>query len=299
MIFFNSLRELGTSLSLLQSDIPDYMKVIRNRRGSSWDDVRRLNRELELTGRLQNDDVPLVMEALEAPYGDDREPVDVCLASNIIEVGIDIDRLSVMSVVGQPKSTSQYIQVTGRVGRRWADRPGLIATIYSPTKPRDRSHYEKFRSYHERLYAQVEPTSVTPFAPPVLARALHAVLVSWARQRLDGDSAGSPYPVPTDALNEAAEILQRRVGTVDPEERASLDRFLAQRTGEWQRWLPGEWRRPGTSSEPGLIYPAGDYADPEERVRSWPTPTSLRNVDAECRGVITGIYALEPARGQQ
>jgi ATP-dependent helicase YprA (DUF1998 family) len=119
--------------------------------GSSWDEVRRLNRELELTGRLQNDDVPAVMEALEVPYEAGRDAVDVCLASNIIEVGIDIDRLSMMAVVGQPKSTSQYIQVTGRVGRRWEERPGLIATIYSPTKPRDRSHYQKFQSYHERL----------------------------------------------------------------------------------------------------------------------------------------------------
>jgi hypothetical protein len=293
MVFFNSLRELGTSLSLLQSDIPDYMKVIRNRRGASWDDVRRLKRELELTGRLQNDDVPSVMEALEAPYGAGRDTVDVCLASNIIEVGIDIDRLSVMAVVGQPKSTSQYIQVTGRVGRRWDERPGLVATIYSPTKPRDRSHYEKFRSYHERLYAQVEPTSVTPFAPPVLARSLHAVLVAWVRQRLNAASVGSPYPVPAGAINEVAEILRKRVGTVDPDEATTLDRFLAQRIGEWQRWMPGEWQRPGTASEPGLIYPAGDYADPEERVRSWATPISLRNVDAECRGVITGIYALE------
>ena len=298
MVFFNSLRELGTSLSLMQSDIPDYMKVIRNRRGSSWDDVRRLNRELELTGRLQNDDVPSVMEALEVPYGSGRDTVDVCLASNIIEVGIDIDRLSMMAVVGQPKLTSQYIQVTGRVGRSWGERPGLIATIYSATKPRDRSHYEKFRTYHERLYAQVEPTSVTPFAPPVLARSLHAVLVAWVRQTLDAASVGSPYPVPSIALDEVAEILRRRVGAVDPEESAALDRFLEKRINEWQQWLPGEWRRPGTASEPGLMYPAGDYADPEERVRSWPTPTSLRNVDAECRGVITGIYALEPPGGK-
>jgi len=292
MVFFNSLRELGTSLSLLQSDIPDYMKVIRNRRGSSWDDVRRLNRELELTGRLQNDDIPAVMESLDAPYGSGREVVDVCLASNIIEVGIDIDRLSLMAVVGQPKSTSQYIQVTGRVGRRWEQRPGLIATIYSPTKPRDRSHYEKFRSYHQRLYAQVEPTSVTPFAPPVLARALHAVIVSWVRQRLRYMDVGSPYPVPTDLIEEVATLLRDRVAAVDPEEVSSLDHFLDQRIAEWQRWLPGEWRRANTASEPGLLYAAGDYADPEERVRSWATPTSLRNIDAECRGVITGIYAL-------
>lgn len=292
MVFFNSLRELGTSLSLLQSDIPDYMKVIRNRRGSSWDDVRRLNRELELTGRLQNDDVPAVMEALETPYGSGREVVDVCLASNIIEVGIDIDRLSMMAVVGQPKSTSQYIQVTGRVGRKWEERPGLVATIYTPTKPRDRSHYEKFLTYHQRLYAQVEPTSVTPFAPPVLARALHAVIVSWVRQRLRFADAGSPYPAPADLLDEVSGILRARVAAVDPEELSALERFLDQRVGEWQRWLPGEWRRAGTAAEPGLLYAAGDYADPEERVRSWPTPTSLRNVDAECRGVITGIYAL-------
>lgn len=292
MVFFNSLRELGTSLSLLQSDIPDYMKVIRNRRGSDWDDVRRLNRELELTGRLQNDDIPEVMESLESPYGAGREVVDVCLASNIIEVGIDIDRLSLMAVVGQPKSTSQYIQVTGRVGRRWEQRPGLIATIYSPTKPRDRSHYEKFWSYHQRLYAQVEPTSVTPFAPPVLSRALHAVIVTWVRQRLRFADAGSPYPIPSNLIEEAAALLRERVAAVDSEEVAAVNRFLELRISEWERWLPGEWRRAGSAAEPGLLYSAGDYADPEERVRSWATPTSLRNVDAECRGVITGIYAL-------
>ncbi|MEU2612154.1 helicase-related protein [Micromonospora sp. NPDC007271] len=291
MVFFNSLRELGTSLSLLQSDIPDYLKVIRNRRGASWEDVRWLSRELELTGRLQNDEVPSVMEALEIRHGGGREAVDVCLASNIIEVGIDIDRLSLMTVVGQPKSTSQYIQVTGRVGRRWEERPGLVATIYSPSKPRDRSHYEKFRTYHERLYAQVEPTSVTPFAPPVLARALHAVLVAWVRQR--STPAACPYPMPAEALGEVADILRRRVLTVDPDEAETLERFLEQRIAEWQRWSPADWQRVGSTSEPGLLYPAGDYAYPEDRRRSWPTPMSLRNVDAECRGVITGIYALE------
>ncbi|MCY3923637.1 MAG: helicase-related protein [Chloroflexi bacterium] len=292
MVFFNSLRELGTSLSLLQSDIPDYMKAIRNRRGSSWDDVRRIRRELELTGRLQNDEVPTVMESLEAPCGDGWDAVDVCLASNIIEVGIDIDRLSLMSVVGQPKSTSQYIQVTGRVGRNWSERPGLIAMIYSPTKPRDRSHYEKFRSYHERLYAQVEPTSVTPFAPPVLARALHAAVVAWIRQRAPLADASSPYPIPEEHIDDVAEILRGRVSVVDLAEAEALERFLAKLVDDWRRWSPGSWRRLNTAAEPGLLYAAGDYADPEERRRSWATPMSMRNVDAECRGYITGIYAL-------
>src|SRR5579863_10252007 len=109
-----------------------------------------------------------------------------------------------MTVVGQPKTTSQYIQVTGRVGRRWSDRPGLIVTIYSPSKPRDRSHFEKFRSYHERLYAQVEPTSVTPFAPPVLDRALHAVIVAFVRQ--NAEQSLMPWPVPLEMIDKAYEL---------------------------------------------------------------------------------------------
>src|SRR5208282_820043 len=115
-------------------------------------DVRQLRKMLELTGRLPGDEVPKAISALEIPTDSQQgHAVYVCLASNIIEVGIDIDRLSLMTVVGQPKTTSQYIQVTGRVGRRWWERPGLVVTIYVASKPRDRSHFEKFRSYHERL----------------------------------------------------------------------------------------------------------------------------------------------------
>jgi Lhr-like helicase len=110
-----------------QSDIPDYLKVLRNRLGIAPPDVRRLWNVLELTSRLRNDEIPKAMEDLEITTSGGGRPVDICLASNIIEVGIDIDRLSLMCVVGQPKTTSQYIQVTGRIGRRWNERPGLVA----------------------------------------------------------------------------------------------------------------------------------------------------------------------------
>jgi superfamily II DNA or RNA helicase len=83
-------------------------------------------------------------------------PIDVALASNIIEVGVDVDRLPLIGIVGQPKTTAQYIQVTGRVGRRWWERPGLVAMLYNPSKARDRSHFEQFRSYHRRLYERVD-----------------------------------------------------------------------------------------------------------------------------------------------
>lgn len=286
MVFFNSLRELGTSLSLLQSDIPDYLKVIRNRFNLKPADVRRLRTVIELTGRLGNDQVPKSMEQLSQPASADA--VDVCLASNVIEVGIDIDRLSVMAVVGQPKTTSQYIQVTGRVGRQWWSRPGLIVTIFSATKPRDRSHFEKFRSYHERLYAQVEPTSVTPFSPPVLDRALHAVLVSFVRQ--NGASGLAPWPVPHQLIEKAYELLAGRVQTVDKEEEATLDRLFDERRSEWQTWQRRIWQSWGADEEIPLLRRAGEYATRAATQVSWSTPTSLRNVDAECRAEVSLRY---------
>lgn len=289
MVFFNSLRELGTSLTLLQSDIPDYLKVIRNRFGRSPKDTRRLRSVLELTGRLSSDQVPKSMDRLSRPAS--SEAVDVCLASNVIEVGIDIDRLSLMAVVGQPKTTSQYIQVTGRVGRQWWSRPGLVATIFSSTKPRDRSHFEKFRSYHERLYAQVEPTSVTPFAPPVLDRALHAVLVAFVRQ--NGDSSLLPWPVPEALINRAYDLLAERVGSIDKEEEESFRRVFDERKAEWEDWQRRIWQNWGNDEEIPLLRRAGEYVSNAARDLSWSTPTSLRNVDAECRAEVSLRYVQE------
>jgi len=293
MMFFNSLRELGTSLSLYQSDIPDYLRVIQNRLGFDFSSLRRLRRLLELTGRLRSDEVPAAIEALEVPTTSSALPIDACLASNIIEVGIDIDRLSLMAVFGQPKTTSQYIQVTGRVGRRWWERPGLIVTIYSPSKPRDRSHFEQFRSYHERLYAQVEPTSVTPFSPPVLDRALHAVITSYVRQDGDRAAADSPYPVPVPLIDRFRDLLRERVQVVDDDESGTLERVFEKRLSEWKRWKRTRWDGQPSGADAPLLREAGEYAPGAIASLSWPTPTSLRNVDAECQAEITRLYLLE------
>jgi hypothetical protein len=291
MVFFNSLRELGTSLSLLQSDIPDYLKVLRNRLGLTPEEIRSLWNIFELTGRLRNDEVPRAMAGLEIPTTGSGRPVDICLASNIVEVGIDIDRLSLICVVGQPKTTSQYIQVTGRIGRRWWERPGLVATIYSPSKPRDRSHFEKFRSYHERLYAQVEPTSVTPFSPPVLDRALHAVLIAYVRQL--GEQNLLPRPVPDDLIEAARELLEARVSVIDPAERDNLEAVFERRHEQWTRWGRIHWTGRGAEGDIPLMRAAGSYASSTAARLSWPVPTSLRNVDAECRAEITSHYLLD------
>ncbi len=291
LVFFNSLRELGTTLSLLQSEVPDYLKVIQNRLGLERKNIRKLRHILELTGRIRSDQVPEAISKLEIKCDNSghQPPVDVCLASSILEVGVDIDRLSLMAVVGQPKSTSQYIQVTGRVGRRWWERPGLVMTIYSPTRPRDRSHFEKFRSYHERLYAQVEPTSVTPFSPPVLDRALHAIMTTYVRQV--GEQGAAPYPYPKNLIEQLRSILLARIKLIDPTEVENFEQVFQKRSQQWQTWQRTNWERNGKdNADIPLIRVAGDYASKESQRLSWATPMSMRNVDAECQAEITNLY---------
>lgn len=290
LTFFNSLRELGTTLSLFQSDIPDYQNVLRARYALRPNEIRRLRNIMELTGRLRGDEVQEAIDSLDTPVASSNaKPVDVCLASNIIEVGIDIPRLSLICIVGQPKTTSQYIQVTGRVGRQ-RKLPGLVVTIYGASKPRDRSHFERFRSYHERLYAQVEPTSVTPFSPQALDRVLHAVMAAYARQAGSARLATSPDPYPDDLMKALNKILVDRVRLVDPLEEQNLQRLFELRKDQWKRWGRIHWEGKPTNENTPLLREAGSYVSPSVASISWSTPMSMRNVDAECEVEITQNY---------
>ncbi len=293
LVFFNTLRELGTSLSLVHSNVPMHLKAMRNRRAPGGADPRFVDRVQELTGRLRNDEIPKVMAELEIPYGSGQgRPVDICLSSNIIEVGIDIDRLSLMIVVGQPKSTSQYIQVTGRIGRRWWERPGLVITLFNVARARDRSHYEQFRSYHERLYSQVEPTTVTPFAPPAVERALHAVLAAFVRQLGDSDASATVKPVPNALLERFIELITARVAMVDRDESTFVEETLRRRIGELKVWASRPWGS-FSGDEDQVLSVAESLFEQVYFGRTWPTPLSMRNVDAECELDISSAYALE------
>jgi hypothetical protein len=285
--FLNSLRELGNTVSLIQSDIPDYITGLRRREGLGSPRWPRI--PMELTSRRRSDDIPKAIEQLQVPYGE-TGCVDICLASNIIEVGVDIDRLGLMTIVGQPKTTAQYIQVSGRVGRQAWRSPGLVLTIYGAAKPRDRSHYERFRTYHQRLYAQVEPTSVTPFAAPVLKRALHAAAVSHIRQ--SSDMRLDVYPFPEPEYDIAVALLRERATVADPDELSTLEREQRKRAAEWEHWHRTAWSANAIGGDPqqGLMRYAGTLPDLQAKAMMWDAPTSMRNVDAECRLEITLDY---------
>jgi superfamily II DNA/RNA helicase len=110
----------------------------------------------------------------------EKDRVDVAIATNMISVGLDITRLGLMVVLGQPKTCAEYIQATSRVGRD-TGRPGLVVTLLNIHRPRDRSHFERFEVFHQSFYRTVEATSVTPFSPRALDRGLAGTLVALSR----------------------------------------------------------------------------------------------------------------------
>ncbi|WP_430636538.1 helicase-related protein [Sphingomonas hankookensis] len=193
LCYFNALRELGGARRIVEDEVAarlaDYGD--RRRRIEPADRPfgnRPLREPVELTSRVSTDQVAAAKRRLEARFdaagggggGADTEPVDVALATNMISVGLDIDRLGLMLVQGQPKTAAEYIQATSRVGRNPA-RPGLVAVVLNIHRPRDRMHYEQFAHFHDTFYRAVEATSVTPWSARALDRSLAAVVVAIAR----------------------------------------------------------------------------------------------------------------------
>ncbi|NLK73318.1 MAG: helicase, partial [Clostridiales bacterium] len=180
VVYFNSLRDLGKCSTIVDDDVKDFIRRIAFRFGTKKG-IRQIGAANELTSRVTTSHLNETLEKLERlEYSKEnqenkRYPINVLLATNMISVGVDVARLNIMLIVGQPKLTSEYIQASSRIGRSF---PGIALTLYDGAKSRDRSHYEQFKAYHESFYKYVEPTVVTPFAKPARDRALHAVIVS-------------------------------------------------------------------------------------------------------------------------
>lgn len=184
--YFNSLRELGGMRRLVEDEVrvrvskaEDRAPLDRPKHHPWYRNLKKLGEPVELTSRESTSNVATIKARLGLP-ATNKEHVDVLLASNMISVGVDIDRLGLMIIAGQPKTTSEYIQASSRVGRL-TTKPGLVLTCFNVYRPRDRSHYERFAFYHETFYRAVEATSVTPFSGPALDRGLAGVLLAMMR----------------------------------------------------------------------------------------------------------------------
>ncbi|WP_329479273.1 DISARM system helicase DrmA [Kribbella sp. NBC_01484] len=202
--YFSATRELAGMRRYLDDDVTT--RITNPDRASGYPRRGTWGLEIgELTSRVSSTDITKTLDRLSAPFdpawdttrahsdqsalrkaekavpkrAGDR-PYDVILATSMLQVGVDVGRLGLMVVVGQPKNTAEYIQASSRVGRVSA-KPGLVVTLANRSRPRDMAHYEQFEHDHRTFYAHVEALSVTPYSDSSLERGLTGVLVSIAR----------------------------------------------------------------------------------------------------------------------
>ncbi|MFF7183779.1 helicase-related protein [Streptomyces sp. NPDC008222] len=277
--YFNSLRVLSGAELQVNDDVEDYLRLLADRDGT---EIRRSDRYSELTSRVDASLIPTRLKEIEKRYPDD-DVRDVLLATNMIAVGVDVNRLGLMALMGQPQTTAEYIQATSRVGRA---HPGLVAVMLNSARSRDRSHYENFQHFHSALYREVESTSVTPFSARSRDRGLHAVVVALARilvpEARENDAAGRIHTFEDRLTAEIKPLLTRRVSQVAPEEtQATADAF-----DEFIDW----WRRAADAYGELLYAPVRgnrtpallkSFDDESEDPKAWSTLWSLRDVDAE------------------
>jgi len=219
--YYNSIRELGGAVRLLQDDIPKRIYRVKNKYGMGK--VRYLNRKVEITSRMSSYEIPKKLKQLETAC-DSKDCLDTAIATNMIAVGMDVDRLGLMVVTGQPKQNSEYIQATSRIGRAF---PGLVVTLYNPYRPRDLSHYENFTGYHSQLYRFVEGTTATPFSARARDRVMHALIISAIRLRYpnmaQNPDASNISDLTDDQLNKIKTLVLNRLNIINPSARTDAE----------------------------------------------------------------------------
>jgi hypothetical protein len=300
--YFNATRELAGMRRHLDDDVTTRVRRNGVRRGMANRITRRsgLLNVTELTSRISSADIADVLKRLE--YGFDPnvdttarwaavvaemraakaahrnpvlppragpDPVDVVLATSMLQVGVDVPRFGLMVVTGQPKNTAEYIQASSRVGRE-AARPGLVVTLYNWSRPRDLAHFEDFEHYHATFYRQVEALSVTPYARRSLDRGTAATAIAAIRHTDDAyslNASAGQVPLRGAMVDETVERLLARAEAAGGEQARD---YLAERLGRlrdaWAARQNGEYplgyqaRRDKQQTYVGLLDPAGHGA---------------------------------------
>ena len=315
--YFNSLRELGGMKRLAEDDVQTRSFRVRmslvERPGLAQ---RRVGSIVELTSRVSNSDIPKYLDQLEVRFDgtydvaerkwvirrgeNDPRPIDVVLATNMLSVGVDVNRLGVMVVNGQPKGTAEYIQATSRVGRAY---PGLVVSVLTWARPRDLSHYETYEHYHATFYQHVEAQSVTPFSPRAMDRGLTGTMLSLMRNLFEPFSPNTGAGAMTSpSRSEMISTIQALAArgwevTEDSAKKALAEAELKSRADDWAqeagvggRILVYQKYGAGPTAYPLLESPG---------IRPWSTwtvPTSMREVEPAVRLVMEDDRSLtDPA----
>ncbi|CAJ0797887.1 hypothetical protein LMG18090_03629 [Ralstonia mannitolilytica] len=277
LAYFNSLRELGGAIVQMLDDVPDSMKLYAEQRGEK---IRENVPPRELTSRASQKEIIEILSELKIEAGKTGS-VDTVLATNMVSVGVDVARLGLMVMNGQPKTRAEYIQATSRVGR--SVFPGIVVAVLNAAKPRDRSHFETFYGWHSTLYRDVEATSVTPFASRARDRALHAALVAMIRHSHHSMQQSPKLSnAPDSLLQDVVAEIERRVKSIDPREASACGSELNERLDNWESRAPIFYNN-GRAPNKSLLISADLDAQRRATGRlppaAWPTMNNMRSVE--------------------
>ncbi len=292
--YFNSLRELGSSATVISDRVVAYANSLRLHKFSHLaEDVDmkeiEIGMHMELTSRRSTHEIKETLEYLEYAYPDERA-LSYILASNMLSVGIDISRLGLMTVYRQPKMNSEYIQATSRVGR---SNPGLVISMYNNMSSRDKSHFEQFSYYHNTFYKHVEPTSVTPFSFRALEKGMHAVYVALVRHlipEMRSNQGAAQYDKNHPKIRDIRRYLLERVEDVAPDSVGYAEHWLSEFEDLWTSIVEGGDSFAYTSGNESVSsITALLIAFEKDNISTIPsTLNSLRNVDG-----VSNVFILE------
>lgn len=280
VIYHNSRQELGKTTTLLRDDVLTRLRSLNPLGGQ-----RRFDRVIELSGNLKSGyELSKTLEDLKSAWPNE-DSIDVVACTNMISVGVDVERLGLMIVKGQPKTTAEYIQATSRVGRSSKRPPGIVLTLYTSSRPRDRSHFENFRHFHQTLYRAVEPSTVTPFAIPAIERTLHAAIMLSVRHVLGLVQPEQARNFSIEDPNTKAVLgaLEARLARACPEDHwPEVKRRFDHIVQTWNVWATDKpnLRFERSAHFPGLLqHPAASFGWSEDP--PWTALSSMRHVDGE------------------
>ena len=287
VVFFSSRRALGLLSAAASTSLGQRIKLFRalsGRRSGPMKDGgpadgyadRGLRRNRELTA-TSSDDINKVLEDLSLGLPD-RDTIDLCMATSMIEVGLDVSRLGLMTVISQPKTASQYIQATGRVGRD-SSAPGLVVAVLKSTTPRDLAHYEGFSHWHRRMYASVESASVTPFTRAALERSLPSYMAGMLRMLTAGCEVEESLSRWSEAVDRLLSHIPAHLTDETKNVRDVAHDLLSLASSN--QAASYDWDKYCGKDEP-LMFEAGEEIPPH-RIGTplWRVMSSMRSVDAD------------------
>ena len=277
--YFNSNRERASAISLVQADIKEEIERIIYRYGINKECRRFLTEPKELYGGQDSWKINSILDNLKTSNWEFKahNRIDVLLSTSMISVGVDLGKLGLMIVNGQPKVTSEYIQASSRVGRI---KPGLVFTVYNSAKSRDRSHYENFKDYHQSMYKYVESSGSTPFTARAREKILPSILISLCKL-VCGFEKPDDISNKEDVLNKVLDNFIKRVKEIDPEEYEDFKKDVKKYIDIWKSTMPEKFgeqmKKPKTKT---LCYSFGTVPDEENHITdAWGVVSSMRSVD--------------------